>query len=140
MPQHSRSALQSHKPEGLKPLKKAVPLKMSVSFDKVTLSILANQLALNCNESLKHTGYYKQELKGAINKVVPLLIKAESEEFDKIFDKEEDAANAVYTAVEALMIEISKTSIPEYTAIVSLIKAYRKDPKSLKGLVNKILK
>lgn len=128
------------KPDEVFTPKKAVPVMSSVSFDKVTQSIIANQLALNCNEALKYTGYYKKELKAHLNKTIPLLIKAESEEFDKIFDSQPGAASDVYNVMDALVKEIAATSIPEYSSIIFLIQAYRKDPKSIKGIVNRVLK
>ena len=61
---------------------------------KVTQSIIANQIALNLNEAIKHTNYYKQKLKQYLNLLLPELIKSEKE-YDLFFDTEEETSVSV---------------------------------------------
>ena len=51
---------------------------------KITHSIIANQLALNHNESLKHTPIYKQALKNKLNNLLSELVKYEKD-YDEFF-------------------------------------------------------
>jgi len=105
---------------------------------KVSQSILANQLALNCNEQLKFTGYYKRELKQKINLLQPVLIKAELEEYDKVFTHEESASVQLYDITAAMIAEIADLGLEHFENITHMARAYRKDPKSIEGIVNKI--
>ena len=60
--------------------------------ETLTGSVILNQLALFYNEQLKYTKFYKKELKNSLNRTVKELIKAEKNEFDKVFN-----ADARYT-------------------------------------------
>ncbi len=64
--------------------------KQEKYLDSLTGAVILNQLALNFNEDLKYTKFYKHELKKSLNIVIKHLIKAESKEFDKVFEAESD--------------------------------------------------
>ena len=55
---------------------------------KITHSIIANQLALNHNESLRHTTIYKKALKNKLNNLLSELVKYEKD-YDEFFNKVE---------------------------------------------------
>ena len=61
----------------------------------ITHSIIANQLALNHNESLKHTPIYKQNLKNKLNTLLKELYVYEKD-YDEFFNKVEDSTCEVY--------------------------------------------
>ena len=107
--------------------------------NKITHSIIANQLALNHNEAVKHTPYYKQNLKNKINLLLPELIKAEKE-YDDFFDKLEDSTSEVYEAYDEFIKAIASVPIWDCRNMTAMILAYKEDPKSIEGIVNKILK
>lgn len=105
---------------------------------KISQSIIANQLAMNFNQEIKHTDYYKGSLKAKLLPVQLELIKAERNEYDKVFDKAEVAATDVYRALEAMTTEFAKIGINYAGHVYEILKAYRIDPKSIEGIVNKI--
>ena len=106
---------------------------------KITHSIIANQLALNHNESLKHTSIYKQALKNKLNNLLSELVKYEKD-YDEFFNKVEDSTCEVYNIYDNYIKAIA--SIPIYDAqnIITIINAYKKDSKSIEGICRKILK
>lgn len=106
--------------------------------DKITHAIIINQIALNNNEAIKHTPFYKRSLKGALNKLMPELIKAEPD-FDEFFNKVEGSTSDVYDAYEQYTKDISSVPIWDCQNISAIIHAYKIDPKSIQGIVNKIL-
>lgn len=108
--------------------------------DKITTSVMSCQIALNQLEAIKHTPYYKQSLKNKINAVLPELIKAETEHYDKFFEKESESTDAVYQVFENFAKRISQVPIYDMENIVTMIEAYNKDAKSMNGITNKILR
>lgn len=106
---------------------------------KITHAIIANQLALNHNEAIKHTQFYRHELKKRINHLLPELYKAEKD-FDEFFDTLEDSTVEVYNAYDEFIRTIASVPIWECRNISAIIKAYQKDPASIEGICKKINK
>jgi len=98
------------------------------------------QIALNQLEAIKHTPYYNKELKQKINLVIPLLIKAEQEHYDKFYNALSDSTDQVYQVFETFIKQISKIPIYDMENICYMIDAYNKDQKSMNGITNKIIK
>lgn len=113
---------------------------MKTIADKITTSVMSCQIALNQLEAIKHTPYYKQSLKNKINAVLPELVKAEAEHYDKFFEKESESTAQVYEVFENFVKRIAQVPIYDMENIVSMIEAYNKDAKSMNGIVNKILR
>ena len=101
---------------------------------------MSTQITLVQLEAIKHTGYYNKELKQKLNLVLPLLIKAEQEHYDKFFEKESDSTDHVYQVFENFIKRISKVPIYDMENICYMIDAYDKDKKSMNGIANKILR
>lgn len=106
---------------------------------KITHAIIANELALNHNEAIKHTIFYKKGLKQKLNLLMPELYKAEKD-FDEFFDTIEDSTKEVYNAYDEFIRTISGVKIWECRNISEIIKAYKKDAASIEGIVKKINK
>lgn len=106
----------------------------------ITQSIIANQIAYDLNHEIKFTGYYKHDLKNALNRLMPILKKAEQNEFDNFFNKEENPTNELYDAQDEMIKAISSLGIIHFKNIAEIVRAYEKDPKSINGIVNKINK
>jgi len=105
----------------------------------ITHAIISNQIALNHNEAIKHTPYYKQDLKHKINILMPVLIKAEPE-YDAFFNSVEGSTTQVYDAYDQFIKQVASVKIWDCENITAIIEAYKKDKKSLQGLVKKILR
>lgn len=108
--------------------------------DKITTSVMSCQIALNQLEAIKHTGYYNKELKQKLNLVLPLLIKAEQQHYDKFFENLSDSTDQVYKVFENFIKQISEIPIYDMENICYMIEAYNKDQKSMNGITNKIMK
>jgi len=104
---------------------------------KITHSIITNQIALNHNEAIKHTPFYKKELKQKINLLLPILIKAEKE-YDDFFNNIEDSTSEVYKVYDDYIKAVASVPIYDAKNITMIIEAYKKDPKSIDGIVKKI--
>jgi hypothetical protein len=107
--------------------------------DKVNHAIIINQIALNNNEAIKHTQYYKRSLKAKLNTLLQELYSCEKD-YDAFFNSEENSTCDVYDVYERYTKAISSIPIYECENIILIIEAYKKDPKSIEGICKKILK
>ena len=110
------------------------------TLNLISTSIIVNQLALNTNEKIKFTDVYKHELKKNLNQTIKELVKAEEKEFDKLFGQQEKGSCLFYDITSEMVNEITETGLEHYHEITQLIRAYKKSPKSIIGIINKINK
>ena len=108
--------------------------------DKITTSVMSVQLTLNLLESIKHTPYFQKELKRSLNLCLPHLINSEKQYYDNFFEVKEESTTQVYQVYEDFVRLIAGVAIYDMQNISSIIEAYRKDPKSIEGITNKILR
>lgn len=106
------------------------------NYPKIIQSIIANQVALDFNESIKHTSYYKRQIKAALNSLIKLLIKAETEEFNKIAINKKDKDMENYTdwlqSVQySLIKELVALGTSKFSSLLSLIRAFKQDEATL---------
>lgn len=109
----------------------------------ISQSIIANQIALNMNTLIvSEPQYYKQNFKAlmkpVISKLQSELIKAEAKEYDKFDDMARTATDALYYSGEKMVKEIASLGIFHFENIHEILLAYKEDPKSIQGIVNKI--
>ena len=114
-------------------------MKKNKQTETLTGAVILNQLALFYNESLKHTRFYKRELKNSLNRTVRELIKAEQNEFDKVFDADSEYTEKISDNVTNIMLELSKGGFADMVLVGNILVAYKKDPKAINGIVNKVL-
>lgn len=105
----------------------------------ITHSIIINQIALNHNESLRYTPYFKKDFKRKLNLFLPELIKCEPE-YDAFFNAVEDSTSCVYDVYDNYIKEVASVPIWDCENISMIIRAYKKDPRSIEGICKKILK
>ena len=113
--------------------------KQEKYLDSLTGAVILNQLALNFNEDLKYTKFYKHELKKSLNQTIKHLIKAEQNEFDLVFDAEEERTDFISKNVLTIIETISKGGFTDMVVIGNILLAHQKDPKAIEGIVKKIL-
>lgn len=106
--------------------------------DKITHAIIVNQIALNHNEEIKHTNYYKQNLKRFLNLLLPELVKCEKE-YDDFFSNVEKSTTEIYDAYDRYIKAVSSVPIWDCENITAMIEAYNLEQKPIQGIVNKIL-
>jgi len=107
---------------------------------KITHSIIASQVALTRLEDLKHTRFYKKELKMRLNMAIKELMKAESQDYDSFWNallKETQAVTKVY---EDYIKAISSVPIWDASEMTAVIEAFILDRKSISGIAKKVLK
>lgn len=105
---------------------------------KISQSIIANEVALDFNDQITRTNYHKRKLKHHLKATQVELAKAEKEEYDKVFGIAEKASSILYATMQTMVNEISSLGLYEFANITDLVRAYKKDPKSIAGIANKI--
>ena len=60
--------------------------------------------------------------------------------FDDLHDNENESTDFVYEIHRKMVKEICDLGFMEFENITNILKAYKKDPKSIEGIVNKINK
>lgn len=104
----------------------------------VVKAIITNQLALFYNEKIKFTKYYKHDLKKKLNPAINVLVKAEEQEFDSMSEKLEEEMSWLHSLQFDLVESLGTLDPDEYENVTNIIKAYKKNPKSIIGIAKKI--
>lgn len=109
-------------------------------ISKIVKSIIANQVALDFNEAIKHTKYYKHKLKKVLGPTITELIKIEEQEFDDFLDSVESSTIILHRVYTAFIEEAATLKLDEYGELVKIIQAFKKNPNSVMGIAKKINK
>lgn len=106
--------------------------------DKLVHSVIATAVNLHYNEQLKFTPYYNKETKNKGNLFLNHLKK--KEKFFDMFQEEQDQSSTdVYNVFYDFIQAICTVEIPDMQNISLMVEAYKKNPKAIEGIVNKIL-
>ena len=105
--------------------------------DNITHIAINCQLLLNRLSDEKAKNVFSKNLKFTCNNFLNELQKVETNIFDKFFDKNEESTVVVYDTYDKF---ISNIPIWDMENLTRIIEAYHKDPKSIEGIVNKILR
>lgn len=119
--------------------KKAIEQLQPSIITKISQSILANQIAYNFLHEIQFTQYNKYRLKMLLKQVNEELSKAERSEYDLLFDKKEKATVETYKAMQDMVQEISDLGLFHFDNIKEIVRAYKKDPKSIMIISNQII-
>lgn len=107
---------------------------------KIVQSIHANQLALHFNEELRFTPYYKHNLKRKLNPVLTELFKIEKTDYNHFLDTVEGNSDYLYALQDDVVKELTSLGLISFGEILNILKAYKKDRKSINGIARKINK
>lgn len=113
--------------------------EINKTIEKITCSIILSQMACNALEDIKHTQYYKKDLKNKLNLVLKELVKAEEKEFDLIYNAAGESTHQISNNIMCFIEYMMAERFVDAVSLMSIIIAYRKDKKSISGIANKIL-
>lgn len=103
-------------------------------------SIISSQFALHNNEILKHTPYFKADVKKYGKPFILALIRAELKEFDKVDNVDSKRVTEIFDSLDKVLQTLSRAIFVDWEQLDNIIKAYAKSPESMNGLAKKILK
>ena len=107
--------------------------------EKIVHSIIATKVNIHFQEELQRTIFYDKQVKMYGNRYLNHIISKEKF-FDGLEEIKEDQAIAVHDVFYDYIKAVCAINIPDMAAVTSIIEAYLKDPKSIEGIVNKVLK
>lgn len=111
-----------------------------IAFETILAkSIIANQYAINLNDQLKHTKFYKANVKLHGKPYNQALIKAEKTEFQKVDATDTKAVDAVFEQMDLVFNSIARCPFIDYVELILCIEALAKDNKSMVGIAKKVL-
>lgn len=103
-------------------------------------SIIANQYALNQNDILKGTQYYKANIKKSGNELTTALINAEAKEFVKVMKVDAIRVVEAYKSIDMALSTLAKAVFVDFDEVNLVIKALAKDRDSILGIAKKIMR
>lgn len=103
-------------------------------------SIISSQFALHNNEILKHTPYFKADVKKYGKPFILALIRAELKEFDKVDNVDSKRVTEIFDSLDKVLQTLSRAIFADWEQLDNIIKAYAKSPESMSGLAKNILK
>ena len=93
-------------------------------------SIISSQFALHNNEILKHTPYFKADVKKYGKPFILALIRAELKEFDKVDEVDSKRVSEIFDALDNLLNTISRAIFLDWYDLERVIKIYAKEPEA----------
>lgn len=108
-------------------------------LEKLTASIIHNYLALHYNEQLKHTPYYKGKLKEKLRNTIIQLQKEERKQFDTMEEQQSEITHQISSNIIVYMDQLLKGTFTEMLLLQNMQMAYKKNPKAIEGIINKVL-
>jgi len=108
------------------------------TIKKIVQSIITNQMALDLNNEVKHTKYYKHKLKNALTLANKELLKVEKD-FEHFIDSDvEKPTDDVYNVQYQLIRLLTSFNVLVYGSFIHMIEAYRLDPNGMIEKANMI--
>jgi hypothetical protein len=112
-----------------------------IAFETVLAkSIIANQYALNQNDILKGTQYYKANIKKSGNELKTALINAEAKEFYKVMKVDATKVVETYRSIDKALNTLARAVFVDYSEVDMVLKALAKDRDSILGIAKKIMR
>lgn len=99
-------------------------MKKEQILAKLTQAIIANEVASYFNNELIDTPLYKQNLKFAINKLKPILVKNGVKEFDYLFAKNEEVSTELFDILLKLINKIASFEMYRFGEVLEVLEIY----------------
>ena len=86
--------------------------------------VILSQLLLECNENLRFTVQYKQQIKNRINSLNKDLESVVFEEYTKVYKTDPEMTTNILSKIENLVAKLSTSTLDELIMIDSVIDKY----------------
>ncbi len=108
-------------------------------LDALSATIIIGELHAFYNEELKHTKFYRHGLKPLQKKMTKILQNEERNEFEKIYALEPERMHSMSNRVLDIIQAVGNGVFSSTILNSELIMANHIDPKSVGGIVKKVL-
>lgn len=89
--------------------------------------VILSQLLLECNENLRFTVQYKQQIKNRINSLNKDLESVVFEEYTKIYKTDPEMTTNILNAIEDLVAKLSTSTLDELIMINAVVDKYNEN-------------
>lgn len=89
--------------------------------------VILSQLLLECNENLRFTVQYKQQIKNRINSLNKDLESVVFEEFTKVYNTDPEMTTNILNTIEDLVTKLTSSSLDELVMINAIIDRYNEN-------------
>ena len=86
--------------------------------------VILSQLLLKCNENLRFTVQYKQQIKNRINSLNKDLESVVFEEYTKVYKTDPEMTTNILNAIESLVIKLTTSTLDELIMINAVVDKY----------------
>ncbi len=89
--------------------------------------VILSQLLLECNENLRFTVQYKQQIKNRINSLNKDLESIVFEEYTNIYKTDPEMTTNILNTIDDLVNKLSKSTLDELIMINAVIEKYNEN-------------
>ena len=89
--------------------------------------VILSQLLLECNENLRFTVQYKQQIKNRINSLNKDLESVVFEEYTKVYNTDPEMTTNILNAIEDLVAKLTTSTLDELVMINAVIDKYNEN-------------
>lgn len=89
--------------------------------------VILSQLLLECNENLRFTVQYKQQIKNRINSLNRDLESVVFEEYTKVYKTDPEMTTNILNAIEDLVAKLSTSTLDELIMINAVVDKYNEN-------------
>ena len=86
--------------------------------------VILSQLLLECNENLRFTVQYKQQIKNRINQLNKDLESVVFEEYTKVYKTDPEMTTNILNKIESLVTKLTTSTLDELVMIDAIIEKY----------------
>jgi hypothetical protein len=108
-------------------------------LEAITGSVISSYVNLHYLESLKRYGLVKHKTKNLLNNTIKELQKLEQKEFEQIYGADEKNVHMISSNLIEFFDVVMKDGFTSQMLLQNMVIAYKKDPKSIEGIINKVL-
>lgn len=89
--------------------------------------VILSQLLLECNENLRFTVQYKQQIKNRINSLNKDLESVVFDEYTKVYKTDPEMTTNILNAIEDLVAKLSTSTLDELIMINAVVDKYNEN-------------
>jgi prephenate dehydrogenase len=89
--------------------------------------VILSQLLLECNENLRFTVQYKQQIKNRINSLNKDLESVVFEEYTKVYKTDPEMTTNILNSIEALVDKLKTSTLDELVMINAVVDKYNEN-------------
>lgn len=86
--------------------------------------VILSQLLLECNENLRFTVQYKQQIKNRINQLNKDLESVVFQEYTKVYKTDPEMTTNILNKIESLVTKLTTSTLDELVMIDAIIEKY----------------